>query len=51
MLSRIARAYPKKKTIHLVMDDLSTHGKNSLTGLYGEKCGGKIREMFTTYYK
>ena len=50
MISRIAKAYPKKKTIHLVMDNLSTHGKKSLTDFYGEKRGGEIWDKFTPHY-
>jgi hypothetical protein len=50
MISRIVRAYPGKKTIHLVMDNLSTHGRKSLTDFYGEKRGGKIWGKFTLHY-
>ena len=50
MIAGIARVYPGKKTIHLVMDNLSTHGKKSLTDFYGEKRGGKIWGMFTPHY-
>jgi len=50
MISRIAKAYPRKKTIHMVMDNLSTHGKKSLTDLYGEKRGSKIWGKFTPHY-
>ena len=39
-LLQLAMAYPEAKTIHLVMDNLSTHNRNSLTALYGEECGG-----------
>ncbi|PIP81483.1 MAG: hypothetical protein CO113_19515 [Elusimicrobia bacterium CG_4_9_14_3_um_filter_62_55] len=50
MIARIARAYPGKKTIHLVMDNLSTHSEKSLTDFYGEKLGGKIWDKFTPHY-
>ena len=49
MVARIGRAYPGKKTIHLAMDNLSTHGEKSLTDYYGEKLGGKIWEKFTPH--
>ena len=50
MIARIARAYTGKKTIHLVMDNLSTHGEKSLTNFYGEKLGGEIWGKFTPHY-
>ena len=50
MISRIARAYPGKKTIHLVMDNLSTHGKKSLTDFYGEERGSEIWDRVTPHY-
>ena len=50
MISRIARAYSGTSTIHLVMDNLSTHGKKSLTDFYGEKRGGKIWDKFTLHH-
>jgi len=50
MISRIAKAYPGRKTIHLVMDNLSTHGKKSLTNFYGEKRGDEIWDKFTPHY-
>jgi len=50
MVSRIARAYPERKTIHLVMDNLSTHSKKSLTDFYGAKKGEKIWDKFTPHY-
>ena len=50
MISRIAKAYPGTKTIHLVMDNLNTHGKKSLTDFYGEKQGSKIWNKFTPHY-
>ena len=45
-----ARAYPQAETIHLVMDNLSTHSRKSLTDLYGEGCGGEIWGCFTPHY-
>lgn len=50
MVSKIQRAYPEAETIHLVMDNLSTHGEKSLTDFYGEKRGGEIWEKFTPHY-
>lgn len=50
MARRIAAAYPRVKTIHLVMDNLNTHGKKSLTDYYGPKLGRKIWSRFTAHY-
>jgi hypothetical protein len=46
----VALAYPEAKTIHLVMDNLSTHSRKSLTDLCGEEFGGEIWDCFTTHY-
>ncbi len=42
--------YPDAKTIHLVMDNLSSHTRKSLTDLYGAKVGGEIWDCFTVHY-
>lgn len=46
----LALAYPQAETIHLVMDNLSTHSCKSLTALCGEGLGGEIWECFTPHY-
>jgi hypothetical protein len=50
MTARIARAYPGVTTIHLVMDNLNTHGKKSLTDFFGEKRGEALWGRFTPHY-
>jgi transposase len=40
MLMEISKAYPKAKKIHLVMDNLSTHSRNSVGRRYGWETGG-----------
>lgn len=50
MIAGIARAYSEAKTIHLVMDNLNTHGQKSLTGFFGERKGLKLWERFTQHY-
>lgn len=50
MIARIAAAYPKAKTIHLVADNLNTHGEKSLTDFYGERRGRAIWARFTPHY-
>ena len=41
-LFELALAYPEAETIHLVMDNLSTHTRKSLTDLCGDEFGGEI---------
>jgi len=49
-LFELAMAYPEAETIHLVMDNLSTHSRKSLTDLCGEEFGGEIWDVFTPHY-
>jgi transposase len=42
--------YPAAKTIHLVMDNLNTHNRKSLTDAFGEEVGGEIWDRFTVHY-
>jgi hypothetical protein len=50
VLFRLAMAYPETETIHLVMDNLSTHSLNSLTNLYGAEVGREIWDQFRVHY-
>ncbi len=34
--------YPQARSIHLVLDNLNTHGRKALTQRYGEKLGGLL---------
>ena len=49
-VSELACQYPNARTIHLVMDNLSSHSRKSLTDLYDEEFGGEIWERFTIHY-
>ena len=49
-LFRLALAYQEAQTIHLVMDNLNTHRRKSLTDLYGAETGGQIWDRFTIHY-
>ena len=49
-LFKLAMAYPEAETIHLVMDNLSTHRRKALTDLCGEEFGGEIWDCFTPHY-
>jgi hypothetical protein len=50
MLEKIDKAYPEAETIHLVMDNLSTHGKKPLIALFGEKRGEELWGRFTPHF-
>ena len=49
-LFQLAMAYPEAETIHLVMDNLSTHSRKSLTDLCDEEFGREIWSAFTPHY-
>jgi DNA primase len=49
-IAELACQYPDANTIHLVMDNLSSHTRKSLTDLYGEEFGGEIWDRFTVHY-
>jgi hypothetical protein len=42
--------YPTAKTIHLVMDNLSTHTSNSLIKHFGARKGKRLWKRFTVHY-
>ena len=50
VLLELALAYPEAATIHLVMDNLSTHRRKPLIDLYGEEIGGEIWDRFTVHH-
>jgi hypothetical protein len=47
----IAEHYPAADTIHLVMDNLSTHTRKALVDRFGEGVGGWLWDRFTVDYK
>jgi transposase len=49
-LVEIVALYPEARTIHLVMDNLNTHGRKSLVKRYGEKLGDLLWNRFTVHY-
>ena len=49
-VKRIADAYPKARTIHLVMDNLNTHCEKSLAGAFGELEGRRLWRRFTVHH-
>jgi hypothetical protein len=46
----IVAAYPDADTIHLVMDNLSTHRRKAMVDRYGERIGGLLWDRFTVHY-
>jgi transposase len=49
-LVEIAASYPEADTIHLVMDNLSSHHRKALVDRFGESLGGLLWERFTVHY-
>lgn len=46
----LAMQYPEADTIHLVMDNLSSHSRKSLTETFGQEVGGQIWDSFTVHF-
>ena len=46
----IAARYPQADTIHLVLDNLSTHTRKALVERFGERAGGWLWRRFTVHY-
>ena len=49
-LLEIAASYPQADTIHLVMDNLSSHRRKAIVERFGEKIGGWLWNRFTVHY-
>src|SRR5215471_15569429 len=49
-LLEVAEHYPVADTIHLVMDNLSSHSRKAVVEQYGEKAGGWLWDRFTVHY-
>src|SRR5438445_3125825 len=49
-LLEIAEHYPEADTIHLVMDNLSSHTRKAVVERFGEKAGGWLWDRFTVHY-
>ncbi|MGH9566571.1 MAG: IS630 family transposase [Candidatus Angelobacter sp.] len=49
-LLKIAAHYPAADTIHLVMDNLSTHTQKALVERFGESAGTWLWNRFTVHY-
>ena len=49
-LLEIAASYPKADTIHLVLDNLSTHSRKAVIDRFGEKAGDWLWQCFTVHH-
>ena len=49
-LVEIVASYPEADTIHLVMDNLSSHNRKALVDRFGEKIGSLLWKRFTVHY-
>src|SRR5271167_2570673 len=49
-LLEVAAHYPAADTIHLVMDNLSSHTRKAVVGRFGEKAGAWLWNRFTVHY-
>jgi hypothetical protein len=49
-LLEVAGQYPAADTIHLVMDNLSSHSRKAVVERYGKKAGGWLWDRFTVHY-
>jgi hypothetical protein len=50
VLFHLALKYPKAETIHLVMDNLNSHRRKSLSDLYGAEMASQLWDCFTIHY-
>jgi len=46
----LAEAYPEADTIHLVLDNLSTHSRKAVVDWYGEEDGAWLWDRFTIHH-
>jgi len=50
VVGHLVGRYPKADTIHLVMDNLNTHGGKALINFYGQQRGGVLWQRITPHY-
>jgi hypothetical protein len=50
VLQRLAQQYPLARTIHLGVDNLSTHSRKILIDHFGEPAGADLWSRFTVHY-
>ncbi len=50
MVRTVVQAYPKARTIHLVLDNLNTHREKALTDYFGWRDGRRLWRRLTIHY-
>ena len=50
IVRQLADAYPAARVIHLILDNLNIHRRESLTRTFGEDIGGAIWDRFHVHY-
>jgi hypothetical protein len=50
LIDHVAAQYPFARAIHLVMDNLSTHSRKSLTDCFGEQEGSYLWDRFVVHH-
>jgi hypothetical protein len=50
IVRQLADAYPAARVIHLILDNLNIHRRESLTQTFGEDIGGAIWDRFHVHY-
>ena len=49
-LLEVAAGYPEADTIHLILDNLSSHSRKAVVERFGEQDGGCVWDRFTVHY-
>jgi len=49
-LQRVSKRYARVRTIHLVVDNLNTHGEKCLRRYFGDLAGKRLWKRFTVHY-
>ena len=49
-IESFANRYPEAQTVHLVMDNLSSHKRKALVDRFGEEHGGLLWDRYTVHY-
>lgn len=50
MVRTLVRAYPRTRTIHLIVDNLNTHREKALTDTFGKREGRRLWRRLTVHY-
>lgn len=50
LVAALAMAYPKAKTIHLVIDNLNIQRRKTLVDAFGAEIAAEVWDRFTVHY-